>query len=822
MSLGPGTRLGPYEIQSAIGAGGMGEVYKARDTRLDRSVAIKVLPAEVSADPERRVRIEHEAKTIAGLTHPHICTLYDVGDHEGTTFLVMEHLTGETLAQRLARGPLPLEQALTVGTEIADALAAAHRQGVIHRDLKPGNVMLTKAGAKLLDFGLAKLTARGEPAAARLASAPTARAPLTGEGSIVGTLQYMAPEQVEGKGADARTDLWALGALLYEMVTGQRPFEGGSPASIITAIMSAEPPAVSALQALTPPGVDRLVRKCLQKDLEARWQSASDVADELRWLASGAGATRAATAAVGTRRRHGMTGGARGGRGADPGRGVRGSGRRRPARPSPDVRHRKPRPAAIQWLAVLPVKNFSGDPSQEFFADGMTDALIAGLAQIKAINVISRTSVMQYKDTKKPLPQIAQELGVDGVMEASVQRASGRVRVTAQLLQARQDRHLWADTYDREMTDVLALQSDVVQAIANEIRAQLTPQENKRLKTARRVDPEVYDLAVKGKATLEYATREDQIRQAVALLQQAVDRDPTYAPAWAGLGESLWTLAATWWEFVAPGEVRDKAIAAAEKALELDETLPEGHKARALIAYAGEWDGAKAEEEFKRAIDLRPGYAAAESLYGQILICFQRIDDGRRHIDRARELDPLSPWNDLNRIHWLYFQGKPEKIIEEAPAALQRNPTVWLIPMYTAFARLSLGQPGQAAAEVEAGLRLATPDRPVHLVGLLGYACGLAGRRADALKILAEMENAAAKQYVCNPCIGAVYAGLGRMDEAFSYLDRALQERNSLLVTFTRDNALWNTFRRDPRWKPFIARVRALVRLPPGTPDPYE
>jgi eukaryotic-like serine/threonine-protein kinase len=291
VSLTSGTRLGPYEIQSSIGAGGMGEVYKARDTRLDRSVAIKVLPPEVSADADRRARFEREAKTIAGLSHPHICALFDVGETGGTTFLVMELLAGETLAARLEKGPLPLEQALGVATEIADALAAAHRQGIVHRDLKPANVMLTKSGAKLLDFGLAKLSRHGElPAAASLASAPTEARPLTSEGTIVGTLQYMAPEQVEGKPADARTDLWALGAILYEMLTGKRAFEGASAASLITAIMSAQPPAIATLQPVTPPALDRLVRKCLAKDPDERWQSAHDVADELRWMREGSGA----------------------------------------------------------------------------------------------------------------------------------------------------------------------------------------------------------------------------------------------------------------------------------------------------------------------------------------------------------------------------------------------------------------------------------------------------------------------------------------------------------------------------------------------------
>jgi serine/threonine-protein kinase len=291
MPLSAGTRLGPYEIQAAIGAGGMGEVYRAHDTRLGRDVAIKVLPRDVSADPDRRARFEREAKTIAGLNHPHICTLHDVGEHNGSTYLVMEHLQGQTLADRVAKGPLPLEQALTVATEIADALTAAHRQGVIHRDLKPGNVVLTKTGAKLLDFGLAKLKGHGEQAAAAsLASAPTQTRPLTSEGAIVGTLQYMAPEQVEGKPADARTDLWALGAILYEMLTGKRAFEGASAASLIGHIMNTEPPALATLQPLTPPALDRLVRQCLAKAPDERPDTAHDLTSQLRSIRETSGA----------------------------------------------------------------------------------------------------------------------------------------------------------------------------------------------------------------------------------------------------------------------------------------------------------------------------------------------------------------------------------------------------------------------------------------------------------------------------------------------------------------------------------------------------
>src|SRR5215469_13176952 len=477
----------------------------------------------------------------------------------------------------------------------------------------------------------------------------------------------------------------------------------------------------------------------------------------------------------------------------------------------------------IDSLAVLPVKNFSGDPAQEFFADGMTDALIADLAQINDVKVISRTSVMHYKGSNETLPQIAGELGVDGIVEASVVRSGGRVRLTAQLIDARQDRHLWASSYERDMTDVLALQAELVQAIADEIRVQLTPQQSERFKTTRHVDTEVYDNTLKGKATLEYATREEQIRRAIELFQKAVDRDPTYAPAWAGLGEALWVLAATGFEYVPPAEVREKAIAAAEKALELDGNLPQAHKARAMIALDGEWDVAKAQLHFERALELSPSYAAAHTFYGQMLggQPLQRFHEARRHLDQARELDPLSPWNDINNVAWWQCQGQFEKTIEEGERARQRNPTLWIIPWQMGFAQLLLEHPRQAVPQFEAALSLLQPDRPADVLAPLGLAYGLAGRRTDALKILAEIEQASQKHYISPYDFAVVYSGLGRMDEAFRLLDQALEQRTPWLVYCTPYDPESVALRRDPRWKSFIDHLRRLVRLPPGTPDPY-
>jgi serine/threonine-protein kinase len=805
-SLGLPATLGHYRVVEKIGAGGMGEVYLARDERLERDVAIKVLPPGAIADEVARKRFRKEALALSRLNHPNIETIFDFDSDNGLDFIATEYVPGEGLDQKLAAGALAEKEIARFGSQLADGLAAAHDQGIVHRDLKPANLRITPDGRlKILDFGIAKLTMP--------VSFEAATESLTENTRLAGTLPYMAPEQVRGEKLDARTDIWAAGVVLYEMAVGHRPFRAPG-LQVTDQILHQVPAAPSSTNPRLSPALDAVVLKCLDKDPDNRYQSVRELAVDLRRMAM---PTPAATAAVSAPRRQ------------------------VPARTvfitaavvvvtilaavATYFYFAKKKPAAaasqINSLAVLPLTNLSGDPSQEYFADGMTEALITDLSKMKALRVISRTSVMLYKGVKKPLPEIARKLGVNGIIEGSVLRSGGRVRITAKLIDARQDRSLWAGTYEREMTDVLALQSELVQAIASEIRVQITPQESERLKVARRVDPEVYDTVLKGKATLEHATREGGLNQAIELFQKAIDRDPTYAPAWAGLGEALWSLAETGFEFVAPAEVRDKAIAAAEKALELDESLPEAHKARAVIAWDGEWDLAAAQRHFERALELRPGYAAAHNLYGQMLVFLHRLDEARRHYDRARELDPLSPWNDVNLVGWWLYQGRPEGALEEGERARRRNPTLWIIRWEMGFSQVLLGQPSQAVPEFEAALKLLRPERPAPVLAPLGLAYGLAGRRPDALKILAEMEQASQKRYISPFYLAVVYSGLGRMDEAYRLLDRALEERTPSLVFCTQHDSGPVALRRDPRWKPFIDRFRRQVRLPPGTPDPY-
>lgn len=799
--------LGHYRIIEEIGAGGMGVVYRACDEHLDRDVAIKILPSGLLADDAARLRFHKEAHALSKLNHPNIATVHDFDSCDGIEYLAEELVPGVSLDEKLSSGPLIEEDIVNLGTQLCEGLAAAHARGVLHRDIKPSNLRVTpEAHLKIIDFGLAKnvvITSLGADE----------QVTISGTQSTVGTLPYMSPEQMRNEEVDSRTDIWAAGCVLYEMATGRRPFLGQGTA-VVNEILTQTPPPPSRVNRKVTPGLESIIQKCLEKDRGHRYRSAHEIANDLRRFQRGG--LRSALLTVRLKRLSRVqwaglcfsillvamlflafnVGNLRGRLTSKPG---------------------TPR---ISSLAVLPVKNFSGDPGQEFLADGMTDELIAGLSQIKAVNVISRTSVMHYKGTTQTLPEIAKELNVDGIVEASLVRSGERVRLTAQLIDARQDRHLWASNYERKMTDVLMLQSDLVQAIAGEIKAQLTPEESERLSTARRVEPEVYDTTLKGKAILEYATRESQIRHAIELFQRAVDRDPTYAPAWAGLGEAMWELAATGFEFVSPDQVRQKAISAAERALQLDPSSPEAHNTSAFIAFDGEWDIAKAQQQFERALELRPSYAAAHNLYGQMLSGepLQSFDEGRQHLERAREVDPLSPWNDLMLLAWWLYQGRPEQALEEGERALQRNPTLWVLRWQLGFAQLNLGRPDQAIPEFESALKLLYPDRPVSALAPLGLAYGLSGHRDDALRILQEMKQ---KPYVSPYDLAVVYSGLGQMDKAFQLLDTALEQRTPWLVYCTRYDPKSVALRRDSRWKTFIQRLRQRIRLPQGTPDLY-
>ncbi|MFY9550495.1 MAG: serine/threonine-protein kinase, partial [Thermoanaerobaculia bacterium] len=571
MTLSAGTRLGPYEILDQIGAGGMGVVYRARDTRLGREVAVKVLPESLSADSDRLRRFEQEARAASALNHPNIITVHDFGQQNGSPYVVSELLEGATLRERLTQGSPPARKAVDYGIQIAHGLAAAHEKGIVHRDLKPENVFVTQDGrVKILDFGLAKLT---QPEAADGGTkAPTQAG--TEPGVVLGTVGYMSPEQVRGQAADPRSDIFSFGAVLYEMLTGERAFRGESAIETMNAILKEEPPEISASRPHLSPALDRVVRRCLEKSPAERFQSSRDLGFALAeaagssaqpasvfreggrsWRVLGTVAASLASVIVlalvldlaGLRRRLLGRGGA--------------------AQP-------------IHSLAVLPLENLSRDPQQEYFADAMTEELIASVSQISALRVISRTSVMQYKAAKRPLPEIARALNVDAVVEGSVLRSGDSVRITAQLIDAKSDRHLWAKSYQRDLRDVLALQGEVARAIAREVEAKLTGAERARLERSHPIDPRAHEAYLQGRLFLEEGS-EEGLKKAFDSFQKALQIEPNFAGAYSGLA-SYYAILPFHSQF-SPAQVFPQARAAAQRAVELDENLAEAHASLAYI-----------------------------------------------------------------------------------------------------------------------------------------------------------------------------------------------------------------------------------------------
>jgi len=636
MALAAGTRLGPYEVVAALGAGGMGEVYQARDTRLDRTVAIKVLPAELSTDPERRTRFEREARTIAALNHPHICTLYDIGQHDGTTYLVMEHLVGETLAQRLRKGALPVPQALELGAQIAEALDAAHTHGIVHRDLKPSNVMLTPNGAKLLDFGLAKLRLPAAPAAVT-DSTLTVTSPMTHAGEVLGTRPYMAPEQVEGKATDARTDLWALGCVLYEMVTGRPAFTGDSVAGITAAILDREPEPLKTWQPLTPKTLERVVGKCLAKRPDDRWGSAHDVADELRWIAQagqGTGAFRAGWAALRERRWVLVSAVAL------VSLGVGGTALWLRAGRVEESRHPKAEPAATASaaplvVAVLPFRSVAGDAQFAYLADGATEALTNGLARVPQLGgVVSSASARRAIGPEGDPRTAAERLGADRVIEGTSFGDGTRVRFEVRLSD-RQGRVIWSDRADGAPSEILEVYENLLVKMTSALGRDLPLARRAR---TRPIDPEAHRLLVKALLSLGSAPPRDVIE----MTRQALALAPDYAEARSLHAECLAIAVYDGIEDGSPARALREARQHAERAVELDPGSGLAYKARGVVRYIG-GETAGAESDYRKALALAPGSGEIHKSWSWYLGDHLRLDECLTAAERGEALDPLTP-----------------------------------------------------------------------------------------------------------------------------------------------------------------------------------
>ena len=792
-----GKTISRYRVTAKLGAGGMGEVYLAHDERLERDVALKVLPAETLADEVARKRFRKEALALSKLNHPNIATIYDFDTQDGVDFLVMEYVEGTTLSEKLSNGPLSEEEATKLGRQVAYALEEAHEHGVIHRDLKPGNVMVTPKGqAKVLDFGLTKLV---QPV-----SETALTESLTETPAAAGTLPYMAPEQLQGRQVDARTDIHALGLLLYEMSTGRRAFREELTTRLADAILHRAPVTPRAINARVSPELERIILKCLEKDPENRYQSAKEIGVDLRRLGTSASVSavreptpsripwlRAVAASLVVvallavlfalnvgglrdRLRGGVT------------------------------------PGQIQSIAVLPLDNLMGDSEQDYFVEGMTEALTSELGKIGALRVISRTSAKQIKkrmeETGQSLAEISRELNLDAVVEGSVLRAGGQVRITAKLIHAATDRHLWSESYERDLTNFLRLQSEVARAIADKINVTVTPEERARLALARTVNPEAHEAYLKGMYLYDKHTREDNLR-AIEFAQQAIEIDPGYAPAYALLSSSYFEFGSfVGIPAIPASEARAKALAAAVKALEIDDTLAEGHVALGMILEVEHWDWAGAEREFKRAIELNPNSARAHAEYANYLGYFtvKDLDAAIREAKRAQELDPLS-FEGNATVGLLYANaGKYVKASEEFQKSLKMYPHSGILHMVIGIAHRRNGRYDEAIVEFEKALTLSPGS--TGLVGALGHAYAVAGKRAEALKILDDLKQLSKRGQVQATTVSKVYAGLGQKDQAFEWLEKAYEEHERYLINIKIDSA-WVSLRSDPRYHDLLRRM---------------
>ncbi len=781
-----------YRIVEKVGEGGMGVVYRAHDDRLNRDVALKFLPAELDKDENARLLLIREARTASALNHPNICTIYDVGDADGKNYIVMEFVQGRSLAEQIPEGGLPAETVIRYAEQIADAMAHAHEHGVIHRDLKTPNVIIMPGGrVKVLDFGLAKHMTPGE-----ITLKTQSISTLTSEGAIVGTMHYMAPELFRGEPADARSDIWALGVVLYEMANGKRPFRGRTSYELSSIILHDTPPA---LRENVPAGLRAVIEHCLAKEPAQRYQHASEVRAALEALRTNsavipASAIQPSTETQPAENRNALL--------------ISLAGLALLATAAlvwklAEVKWHGPPSlgaASIQSLAVLPLENLTGDPKQDYFADGMCDALITELSQIKKLRVISRTSVMQYKDRHESPAQIAQELGVDALVEGSVLRSDDRVRISAELVQPQTGQNLWAHSYERTVTDILALQSDVARDIVTQIQIQLTEPEQERLAKTRTVVPAAYDAYLQGNYYASKRTGE-AVTQAVADYRQAIQLDPTYAPSYAGLAGAL-TLAADYKD-VPSLQVLPEAEAAAVKALQLDDSLASAHATLGQIrVYSLQFPGAL--DEFQRAIQLNPGDANAHHWHALALADAGKNEEAISEMNLAQELDPRSLIINANLSWVFYLARRNDDAIAQAQKTVAMEPSFAVAHGYLGQAFLAKGEYEKALGELQQALTLSGNE--TSFKAELGNAYAVAGKKSEALAILHELLQMSVQQYVSPYSIALVYAGLGDQDQAFQWLDKAYDEHSVRLINIAVHPRLAG-LRGDPRFAALVRRI---------------
>jgi serine/threonine protein kinase/Flp pilus assembly protein TadD len=762
MPFSAGDKLGPYKILAAIGAGGMGEVYRAQDARLNRDVAIKVSGAQFSE------RFEHEAKAIAALNHPNICQIYDIGPN----YLVMEYIDGTPIVPLEQPRALPPAEVLRLATQIAAALEAAHAKNIIHRDLKPANILTTTGGVvKLLDFGLAKQN----PGAG--IEDQTQTLGVTQIGTIMGTPAYMSPEQAEGRPADARSDIFSFGAVLYEMLAGRRAFPGGSAAATIGAIVHKNPEPINA-----PPSLDAIVRKCLAKSPDDRFQTATDLRRALE---------RASTRGIPGIRRNTIAVAIAAGLLVI---GVAAAG----------MYLKRSRTGRIDSIAVLPLENRSNDPDADYISDGITESVNNSLARLPSLKVTPHSVAFHYKGKPLDAQKVGDELHVQSVLTGRVRERGGDLTIDVELDDVRNGKQLWGEQYNRKLADLLAVQSDIAREVSQRLRSELSAEDRQKLAKGSTANPEAYQLYLKGRYFTEKLTKDGFVK-GIDYYNQAIAIDPNYGLVYSGLAYN-YINQVDW--FMPPNEAGAKTKAAAERALAIDESDADAHLSLALETQWCEWNWTAAEREYKRAIELNPNDSEAHSYYTWFLAPMGRRDQALTEARRAQQADPLSSLANFNVGSLSVFTRQWDPAIQQLRSAQEFDPTYWLTASYLGRAYEQEGRLPEAIAEFQRSIEL-EKDNAETWSGL-GHAYALSGKRAEAQKILEYLKELSAHSYVAPYNVAVIYAGLGEKDQVFAWLDRAYQARSYYMAQYLTTDARLDGLHADPR---FI-ELRRRVGLP--------